>query len=91
MNLKNDSIFAGYKVIKKSFSKVNSNLLVFLDCVTDSHSVVIIQQKGKEDVAMIARSELDALMETIYLLKSPANGIRLLSALDRALKNMIID
>ena len=89
MNLKNEKKFSGYKVIKKSFSEVNSNLSEFLDCVTGSQSVVIIQQNGKEDVALIARSELDALMETIYLLKSPANAKRLLSALDRAIRNRI--
>ncbi|MGD0005890.1 MAG: prevent-host-death protein, partial [Anaerolineaceae bacterium] len=37
--------------------------------------------------AMIAASELESLMETAYLLRSPANAERLLSALGRALKN----
>jgi antitoxin YefM len=35
---------------------------------------------------MIAASELASLTETAYLLRSPANAERLLSALGRALK-----
>jgi antitoxin YefM len=38
---------------------------------------------------MIAASELESLMETAYLLRSPANAERLLSALGRALKNEV--
>jgi len=47
----------------------------------------VIQRRGEENVAMIAASELESLMETAYLLRSPANAGRLLSALGRALKN----
>ena len=35
---------------------------------------------------MIAAPELESLLETAYLLRSPANAERLLSALGRALK-----
>jgi antitoxin YefM len=44
--------------------------------------VVIRRWKG-EAVAMIAASELSALTETAYLLRSPRNAERLLSALVR--------
>ena len=55
--------------------------------MTHNREVVIIQRRGEEEVAMIAASELESLMETAYLLRSPANAERLLSALGRALKN----
>jgi antitoxin YefM len=58
-----------------------------LDQVTHDREIVIIQRRGEEEVAMIASSELESLMETAYLLRSPANAERLLSALSRALKN----
>lgn len=35
---------------------------------------------------MIAAAELESLMETAYLLRSPSNAERLLSALGKALK-----
>jgi antitoxin YefM len=48
--------------------------------------VVVIHRSGEEKVALIAASELESLMETAYLLRSPAKAERLLSALGRALK-----
>jgi antitoxin YefM len=60
-----------------------------LDQVTHNREVVVIQRRGEEEVAMIAASELACLMEPAYLLRSPANAERLLSALGRALKNEI--
>ena len=47
----------------------------------------MIHRRGEEEVAMIAASELKSLLETAYLLRSPANAERLLTALGRALKN----
>ncbi len=38
---------------------------------------------------MIASSELVSLTETAYLLRSPANAERLLTALGRSLKNEV--
>jgi len=52
--------------------------------VTHDREIVIIQRDGEEDVAMIAASDLSSLLETAYLLRSPANAKRLLSALHRA-------
>ena len=54
--------------------------------MTHNREVVVIQRRGEEEVAMIAASELTSLMETAYLLRSPVNAERLLSALGRGLK-----
>ena len=45
---------------------------------------VIITRGGIDDVAMIPAEDLASMLETIHLLKSPANGIRLLESLQRA-------
>lgn len=62
-------------------------LAKLLDQVTHNREMVIIQRGGEEDVAMIAASELESLLETAYLLRSPANAERLISALGEALKS----
>lgn len=87
MNQKLNTTYADYKVINKSFSEVNSNFLEILDQVSHTKTVCLIRRNENEDVAMIAQSELDSLLETVYLLKSPENAKRLLSALDRALRS----
>ena len=56
-----------------------------LDRAGRDREVVLIQRRGHASVAMLAADELDALLETAYLLRSPRNARRLLSALRRAL------
>ena len=73
--------------IQTTYTQARASLANLLNQVTHDRDVVIIQRRGEEDVAMIAASELEALLETAYLLRSPANAERLLSALGRALKN----
>lgn len=46
--------------------------------------MVIIERRGAESVALISADELEGLMETAYLLRSPRNAERLLRALVRA-------
>lgn len=72
--------------IRTTYSQARDGLAKLLDQVTHDREIVVIQRQGEEDVAMIPASELESLMETAYLLRSPANAARLLSALGRALK-----
>lgn len=73
--------------IQTTYTQARDGLAKLLDQVTHDREIVIIQRRGEEEVAMIAASELESLSETAYLLRSPANAERLLSALGRALKN----
>lgn len=73
--------------IHTTYTQAREGLAKLLDQVTHNREVVVIQRRGEEEVAMIAASELESLMETAYLLRSPANAERLLAALGRALKN----
>lgn len=74
-------------IIRKTYPQACEKLAELLNQVTSHRNVVIIQREGEEDVAMVTASELRSLMETVYLLRSPVNAERLLSALDRSLKN----
>ena len=73
--------------IQTTYTQARDGLAKLLDQVTHDREVVVIRRRGEEDVALIAASELESLMETAYLLRSPANAERLLSALGRALKS----
>ncbi|MBC7232499.1 MAG: type II toxin-antitoxin system prevent-host-death family antitoxin [Chloroflexi bacterium] len=74
--------------IQTTYTQARANLAKLLDEVIANREVVIIQRRGGEDVALISASELSSLMETAYLLRSPKNAERLLSALGRALKDI---
>ena len=73
--------------IHTTYTQARDNLAKLLDQVTHNREVVVIRRRGEEEVALVAAAELESLMETAYLLRSPANAERLLSALGRALKN----
>ena len=73
--------------IQTTYTQARDGLAKLLDQVTHYREIVVIHRRGEEEVAMIAASELKSLLETAYLLRSPANAERLLSALGRALKN----
>ncbi len=69
-----------------TYSQARANLASLLDDVTENREVVIIRRRKGENAALIAASELTSLLETAYLLRSPANAERLLTALNDALK-----
>ena len=70
----------------QTYPNAQANLEQLLDEVTDNREIIIIKRAEKEDVALIAASELSSLTETAYLLRSPKNAERLLTALNKALK-----
>ena len=72
--------------IQTTYTQARANLAKLLDEVTKNRETVIIERRGGEKVAMIAHSELSSLLETAYLLRSPKNAERLLTALERAMK-----
>ncbi|ACK68052.1 prevent-host-death family protein [Rippkaea orientalis PCC 8801] len=47
-----------------------------------NHQVFLINRQERENVALIAESNLVNLVETVYLLRSPANASRLFAALE---------
>ena len=70
--------------IQTTYSNARNNLASLLEQVTDEQEVVIINRRGREDVALVSASELSNLIETAHLLRSPKNAQRLLKALHRA-------
>ena len=67
-----------------TYTQARARLAALCDAVTDNREVVIIQRRGAEDVALVSAAELEGLMETAHLLRSPKNAERLLQALARA-------
>lgn len=67
-----------------TYTALRQNLASYLDRVTDDREVVVVKRRGDRDVAIIPADELVSLTETAYLLRSPKNAQRLLTALRRA-------
>ncbi|NEQ67308.1 MAG: prevent-host-death family protein [Symploca sp. SIO2D2] len=67
-----------------SYSWTRQHLAELMDKILEENSVAIITRRGKEPVAMLPAEELSSILETLHLLRSPANAQRLFSALARA-------
>ncbi|HUU28416.1 MAG TPA: type II toxin-antitoxin system prevent-host-death family antitoxin [archaeon] len=71
-------------MVQTTYSNLRANLAKYLRQVTSDNEVVVINQRGREPVALIAASELNGLLETAHLLRSPRNAKRLIDAISRA-------
>jgi antitoxin YefM len=70
--------------VETTYTSLRENLAAVLDRVVDDQEVVIVRRRGAKDVALVPADELASLIETAYLLRSPANAKRLLGAVRRA-------
>lgn len=73
-------------MLKTSYTNARANFAGLCDEVTKNREIVIIGRRSGESVAMIAADELESLVETAHLMRSPKNAQRLLTSLERALK-----
>ena len=60
-----------------SFTEARRTLKALMDRVTGDRSPAVITRRGGEPVVMVSLSEWEAIQETNYLMKSPANAKRL--------------
>lgn len=68
-----------------TFTMARQNLASLWDRVIDEREPVTLTRRGHEEVTIIATEDFRSLVETLHLLRSPANADRLLTALNRAL------
>ena len=66
------------------YTNARNGLASLLDRVSKNREIVIINRRNKPDVALISKEELDNLLETVYLLRSPANARNLFKALEES-------
>jgi antitoxin YefM len=66
-----------------SYAEVMARYDEVLDAVAKDGDEVVITRDGHAPVVMVALAEYEALKETVYLLRSPANANRLLDAMAR--------
>jgi antitoxin YefM len=63
-----------------SYSTAREKLAQTMDKVCDNHEPVVITRQKQRSVVMLSLEDYEALNETAYLLRSPANARRLLAA-----------
>lgn len=64
-----------------TYTAARENLASTMDRVCNDHSPVIITRNRDQSVVMLSLEDFEALEETAYLLRSPANAKRLLESI----------
>lgn len=68
-------------MLVETFSNARNNLKAVMDrVVADRAPIKITRQRG-ENVVMVSESDWESMEETLYLLSSPKNAERLLTAI----------
>jgi antitoxin YefM len=71
-------------MIQTTYSDAREHLADLWDRVINDREVIRLTRRGTSDVALIAADELEGLLETVYLLRSPANARILRDGIARA-------
>lgn len=72
-----------------TYTAARENLATTIDRVCNDRDPVIITRKRSQSVVMMSLEDYEALEETAYLLRSPANAKRLVSALENLEKGNV--
>ena len=65
-----------------TYTAARENLAATMDRVCEDSEAVVITRNRDQSVVMISMAEYQALEETAYLTRSPANARRLLDAVE---------
>jgi antitoxin YefM len=70
--------------IETTYTQAREQLKALMDRAVDDREVILVRRRSGDAVAIIAADELQSLLETAHLLRSPKNAERSLAALARA-------
>ena len=64
-----------------SYTSARANLASTMEKVCNDHAPIIITRKSESPVVMMSLEDYEAMEETTYLLRSPANAKQLLESI----------
>ncbi|MCV6589337.1 MAG: type II toxin-antitoxin system prevent-host-death family antitoxin [Marinobacterium sp.] len=73
-----------------NFSEARNKLKTILDQVVNDADYTIISRRDADDVVVMSLDQFNGLMETVHLLKSPANATHLAKSVKQYQKGQII-
>jgi antitoxin YefM len=64
-----------------SYTAARGHFVTMMEKVCQDHAPIIITRQKAESVVLMSLKDFESLMETVYLLKSPKNANRVMSAI----------
>ena len=74
-----------------SYSDLRKNLASYMEGVCDDRTPLFVTRQNARSVVLISEEDYEGLMETVHLLKSPANASRLLRSIKEADDGKVTD
>jgi antitoxin YefM len=72
-----------------SYTELRANLAGFMDEVCNTRAPLVVTRQNARSVVMMSEEEYEGLLETVHLLRSPANALRLLQSIEQANKGRL--
>ena len=72
-----------------TYSNARQNLASLMNEVCSNHDSCVITRKRDQSVVLMSLDDYEALEETAYYLRSPANARRLLESITEAEKGLV--
>jgi antitoxin YefM len=74
-----------------SYSELRAKLASLMDEVCNSRAPLLVTRQNARSVVMVSEEDYASLMETVHLLRSPANAARLLASMAEADKGALTE
>lgn len=74
-----------------SYSELRSRLATYMESVCDDRAPLYITRQNARTVVLMSEEDYEGLMETVHLLRSPANAARLLRSINQANAGQMVE
>lgn len=78
-------------MIHVNFTELRNRLAHWYDRANSDRAPILVTRQGHEPVVLIAQSEYDSMIETLYLKSSPANAARLDASIAEAEAGLAVE
>jgi antitoxin YefM len=89
--LYNDLLSTRVGMSHVSYSAFRQHLAEYMDEVCDSRATLRVTRQNARTVVLLSEEEYEGMMETLHLLRSPANAKRLLRSIKKADTGKLIE
>jgi antitoxin YefM len=73
-----------------SYSELRGNLVAYMEGVCNDRAPLVVTRQNARSVVLLSEEEYEGLMETVHLMKSPANASRLLRSIKEANEGKLV-
>lgn len=69
---------------RATYAEFRRNLAGYMDEVVASRTPLVVTRRGRANVVVLSEEEFAGWQETVHLLRSPANAVRLMESVAQA-------